>query len=66
MDAFHELSTCRPLGFGVVGPIPVTAMWQYVDRHSLPEWSVDVWMAADAEYLQAVSDKQQVKSNGKH
>jgi hypothetical protein len=65
VQGFHELSTCRALGFGAVGPIPLTAMWQYVDRHGLPDWTVDVWLEADGEYLRSISDDK-VKRNGKH
>lgn len=37
------------------GPIPITAVWQYVDRYALPEWSVEAIMRLDGEYLELVN-----------
>jgi hypothetical protein len=48
--AFQELQTCRQVGFGVLGPIPITAIWAYVDRYALPEWAVDAVISLDAEW----------------
>lgn len=48
--AFQELQTCRALGFGAVGPIPLPAIWAYVDRYQLPEWTVDAIISLDAEW----------------
>lgn len=33
LRAYNELDTCRPLGFGAVGPIPWTAIDAYGVRH---------------------------------
>lgn len=48
---FFELSTCRAMGFGGLGPIPATAVWQAVDRYGLPEWAADAVYSLDAVYL---------------
>lgn len=36
-DAFMDLSSCRQLGMGGVGPIPWTAMKAYADDFGLDE-----------------------------
>lgn len=48
--AFQELATCRTFGMGVVGPIPLTAIWAYIDRYSLPEWTIDAIFSLDAAW----------------
>jgi hypothetical protein len=48
---FFELSTCRALGPGGFGPIPVTAIWAGVDRYGLPQWSIDAVISIDAAWL---------------
>lgn len=53
LRAFNELSTCRQLGM-TIGPIPVTAIFDYVDRYAMPEWTVDALMKIDAEWLELV------------
>lgn len=35
LRAWGELGTCRPLGFGGVGPIPITAVWQWCEMEGL-------------------------------
>lgn len=55
--AWRELSTCRPVGFSV-GPIPLTAIFEYVDRFELPPWSIDALLAIDARILIEVLDEQ--------
>jgi hypothetical protein len=37
----------------VVGPIPITAIWAYVDRYELPEWTVDAMISLDAAWRAA-------------
>ena len=39
-----------------VGPIPISAMWSYVDRYGLPEWSLDALMRIDGEWHKVHSD----------
>lgn len=51
LQAFWELSTCRPLGFGLVGPIPATAIFAYVDRYRLPDWTIDAIYSLDSAWL---------------
>jgi len=51
--AFLELSTCRAIGFGVVGPIPINAIFQYVDRCGLPDWTVDAVISIDVAWRAA-------------
>lgn len=46
--AFQELHTCRAIGFGTLGPIPLTAIWEYVDRYQLPDWTIDAIFSLDA------------------
>lgn len=53
IDAFWELSTARAIGFGGVGPIPITAIWAFADRHDCPPWFAEVIQAADLDYLAA-------------
>lgn len=48
---FCELSTCRPLGFGVAGPIPATAIWAALDRYGLPAWAGDAVYSLDSAWL---------------
>lgn len=31
LRALNDLDTCRPVGLAI-GPIPITAVWQYLDR----------------------------------
>ena len=35
LNAYGELQTCRPLGFGGFGPIPWTAIARWADAHGL-------------------------------
>lgn len=44
-----------------IGPIPITAMFAYVDRFGLPEWSMDALMRIDQDWLELLS-----KEDGKH
>jgi hypothetical protein len=48
---FFELSTCRAIGAGVLGPIPATAIWAYVDRYRLPDWTIDAIFSLDSAWL---------------
>jgi hypothetical protein len=53
-SAFWDLSTCRQVGFGI-GPIPLTAIWEYADRKGLDEGEtddlVDYMREMDGEYV---------------
>jgi len=37
---------------GVLGPIPLTAIWEYVDRYALPDWTIDALFTLDATWRQ--------------
>jgi hypothetical protein len=55
--AFQELSTCR-LAFGDgPGPIPITAIWAYLDRYGLPEWTVDALISIDLAWRETHRDR---------
>lgn len=53
--AYSELSTCRPFTGMGIGPIPVTAIWAWADRHRLDQQLtahlVDIIRRVDAETL---------------
>lgn len=34
---YAQLSTCRALGMGCIGPIPMTAVWTWEDRHDVTD-----------------------------
>jgi hypothetical protein len=51
MQMFFELSTCRAIGMAGFGPIPATAIWAYVDRYRLPDWTIDAIYSLDAAWL---------------
>lgn len=48
---FFELSTCRSVGMGGLGPIPATAIWHAEDRFALPGWVGAAIHSIDAAYL---------------
>ncbi len=54
-DAFWELTTERPLGFGAEGRIPFSAIRIFADDHDLAgdvfEWFRRVMREMDSEYL---------------
>lgn len=55
MSAYAQLSTTRALGYGVIGPIPVDAIWGWCSRHGLDpeteEHFTSIIMLIDAETL---------------
>jgi hypothetical protein len=55
-----ELSTERVSGMSA-GGIPVTKVWQYLDRFDLPDWWEPVLLQTDAKIL-AASNKESQKS----
>lgn len=58
-NAYMQLSSCRPLGFGALGQIPWTAVIQWADVNGLDERQRDDLVhyirAMDAEYLTQVN-----------
>lgn len=38
------------IGMGAVGPIPLTAIWEYVDRYALPAWTIDAIFSLEAAW----------------
>lgn len=61
MRAFKDLSTERHIGMAL-GPIPLSAIWAYADRHQLGELFTLQIQRLDEHYLKADDDGQQ-KSN---
>jgi hypothetical protein len=59
--AYSELSTCRAIGPNGIGPIPVTVMWQWCDRHGLDRELADhvttVLRHVDAETLRRAAQR---------
>jgi hypothetical protein len=54
--AYAVLSTERHFGMGAVGPIPIGAVWNWIDRHELTgtpagERFEDLMLAVDAETM---------------
>lgn len=45
--AYLELSTERPVGMGI-GSIPISKIWQYMDRFNLPDWWEPALLQIDA------------------
>ena len=71
LEAFRELSTCRPSGFGL-SPIPFTAIVEYARIYGVDEFNefLDLIRAMDSELLKLESNNSQgtstkKKSNGK-
>ena len=60
VSAFGELSTCRQVGMGV-GPIPLTAIQHYADRHELGELFIKQILDMDRQYLIDTAPKQKKK-----
>lgn len=62
LEAFGELSTCRAIGMDV-GPIPWSAIVQYVDRQRIEaDWEFNtVIRSMDSEYLKFVRDQREKK-----
>jgi hypothetical protein len=60
-----ELSTERSSGMGV-GSIPVSKIWQYIDRFHLPDWWEPVLLQADAAIVSSFNKEAQDGSAAKH
>lgn len=61
-DDFQRLETHRPVGgMGGVGPIPVLAMYEYLERSQTPrsDWPlfIELWRAMDGETLSHHAEK---------
>ena len=69
MEAFWELSSCRELGFGVVGPIPWSAIDMFAKREQLEEEDFEdlavVLRAMDEEFLRIQNSKTPKKTPAK-
>lgn len=50
LSAFFELSTERQVGMGI-GPIPMSAIRDYLERYGLPVWWTEVITASDGHFL---------------
>lgn len=66
LDAFNELSTCRPSGFGT-GPIPFTAIKEYFTMYEVEDFLdfLEVIRIMDREYLSIQSKKNKPKTEKK-
>ena len=65
LGALMELSTERPQGMGV-GSIPLSKVWQYLDRFGLPDWWEPVLLQADAALVAAINGEVEGGSSKKH
>ena len=54
--AYIDMATRRTFGFGMVGPVPIDAIWDWADRHGLTQFETEVLeaiiFAVDAETMQ--------------
>jgi hypothetical protein len=69
--AYSQLSTTRSVGMdGIIGPIPVTAIWEYCDRTGisadpvLREHFVDVMRAIDQHTLNTAAARRRQRTGG--
>ena len=62
-----ELSTERPVGMGV-GQIPISKIWQYMDRFNLPDYWEPILLQADAAIVASMNKEAEKdgKSASKH
>tara|TARA_R110000803_G_scaffold28011_5_gene65076 strand:- start:1317 stop:1637 length:321 start_codon:yes stop_codon:yes gene_type:complete len=66
-EAFGQVSTCRPAGFGGEGQIPWTVIMQYADYLEMDELDdraefTRLIRAMDREYLEVRAEQQRAKS----
>ena len=52
-----ELSTERVNGMGI-GSIPVSKVWQYLDRFNLPDWWEPILLQCDAQLVSGMNKEQ--------
>ena len=66
LDAFRELSTCRPSGFGV-DPIPFTSIVEYVKIYEVEDFHefLDIIRDMDSELMRLEATKQKQDGSGK-
>lgn len=60
-----ELSTERQSGMGV-GSIPVSKVWQYLDRFSLPDWWEPALLQCDCHIVSGYNKGKEDGSAAKH
>jgi hypothetical protein len=68
IGAMMELSTERVSGMAA-GSIPVSKIWDYIDRFDLPDWWEPVLLQSDAKLLASMnkeSDKNARSQANKH
>jgi len=61
LGAVMELSTERQIGFSA-GPIPVSVIDNYLDRHGLPDWWAPVITRVDSHILSSMNEEKKAKS----
>jgi hypothetical protein len=64
VDAFSELSTCRPSGFGI-SPIPFTAIVEYAKIYDVDDFHefLDVIREMDSELIRLETKKQKANDS---
>ncbi len=66
LDAWQTLETCRALGYGVLGPIPYTAILAWAREHRLdPEARmilVDTIRTLDRDRMERASNKNRTET----
>jgi hypothetical protein len=66
--AYSELSTTRAFTGMGIGPIPVTAMWQWCDRRQMPnhltDYVVSVLRSVDAEAMRRSAERLRARTKG--
>lgn len=58
IQAFYQLGASRPLGYGVLGSIPLSEMvvyWNHVGRIGPIDEFIDVIQMLDAEFLSTIN-----------
>ncbi len=68
--AYAQLSTCRAIGMGGMGPIPITAVWEWENRNGIRDARVrrhieSVLGSVDAAALGRANRPQPAKSDTK-
>jgi hypothetical protein len=60
-----ELGTERQSGMGV-GSIPMSKVWQYLDRFNLPDWWEPILLQADAVIVAGINREHKDGAAPKH
>lgn len=60
LEAFYDLSSCRQIGTGAVGPIPYTAILKWVDYWDVdcPDFYITIVQSLDQIYLAIINKKE--------